>query len=63
VVIAIALAVSIGALGCGSGGVGSGSSGGGNSGTTPGSYSIIVTGTDAATGKITAQTTVSLVVD
>jgi trimeric autotransporter adhesin len=62
-VIAIALAVSIGALGCGSGGGGSGSSGGGNSGTTPGSYSIIVTGTDAATGKITAQTTVSLVVD
>ena len=58
----------IGALGCGGGG-GSGSSGGGGggtagkSGTTPGAYSVQVTGTDAATGKITAQTTVTLTVN
>ncbi|HET6216573.1 MAG TPA: protease pro-enzyme activation domain-containing protein [Acidobacteriaceae bacterium] len=62
-VIAIALAASIGVLGCGSGGGGSASTGGRNSGTTPGSYSVTVTGTDAATGKITAQTTVNLTVN
>ncbi len=61
--IAVALAVSTGALGCGSGGSGSTSTGGGNSGTTPGSYSVTVTGTDAATGKITAHATVNLAVD
>ncbi|MGA7856884.1 MAG: hypothetical protein WCA11_03095, partial [Terracidiphilus sp.] len=62
---AIVLAVSIGASGCGGGGgTGSGGGGGGgNSGTTPGAYSVTVTGTDAATGKITAQTTVALTVN
>jgi len=59
---AIVLALSIGALGCGGGG-GGGTGGGGNTGTTPGSYSITVTGTDAATGKITAQTWVTLTVN
>jgi trimeric autotransporter adhesin len=62
-VIAIALAGSIGVLGCGSGGGGSASTGGGNSGTTAGSYSVTVTGTDAATGKITNQTAVTVTVD
>jgi hypothetical protein len=62
-VIVAALAASIGTLGCGGGGGGSASTGGGNSGTTPGSYSVTVTGTDAATGKITAQTTVNLTVN
>jgi trimeric autotransporter adhesin len=59
-VIAVALPASIGVLGCGSGGGGSANKLAGNSGTTPGSYSVTVTGTDAATGKITAQTTVNL---
>ncbi len=62
-VIAIALPASIGVLGCGSGGGGSANKLAGNSGTTPGSYSITVTGTDAATGKITAQTTVNVTVN
>ena len=60
---AIALAASIGVLGCGGGGGGLANTGGGNSGTTPGSYSVTVTGTDAATGKITAQTTVNVTVN
>ncbi|HEY2016567.1 MAG TPA: hypothetical protein VGH38_23850, partial [Bryobacteraceae bacterium] len=62
-VIAIALPASIGILGCGGGGGGSVKTGGGNPGTTPGSYSVTVTGTDAATGKITAQTTVNVTVN
>ena len=62
-VIAIALPASIGVLGCGSGGGGAAKTGGGNPGTTPGSYSVIVTATDAATGKITAQTTVNVTVN
>lgn len=58
---AIVLAVSIGASGCGGGGANGsgGGGGGGNAGTTPGAYTVTVTGTDAATGKITAQTTVA----
>jgi trimeric autotransporter adhesin len=68
VVGAIVLAVSIGTLGCGGGsGTGGGgtggSGGGGNSGTTPGAYSVTLNGTDAATGKITAQATASLSVN
>jgi hypothetical protein len=62
-VIAIALPASIGVFGCGGGGGGSAKAGGGNPGTTPGSYSVTVTGTDAATGKITAQTTVNVTVN
>jgi hypothetical protein len=31
-----------------------------NPGTTAGSYTVTVTGTDAATGKITSSTTVNL---
>jgi trimeric autotransporter adhesin len=54
------------AVGCGGGGSGAGGGGGGggggNPGTTAGIYTITVTGTDAATGKITAQTTVTLTV-
>lgn len=53
-----------GAIGCGGGGSGgSGGGGGGNAGTTPGSYTVTVTGTDAATGKSTASTTVSFTVN
>jgi hypothetical protein len=59
-VIAIALAASIGVLGCGGG---LAIKAAGNSGTTPGSYSVTVTGTDATTGKVTAQTTVNLTVN
>ncbi len=61
VLIMIAVA---GASSCSGGGGGNGGGGGGgNSGTTPGTYSVTVTGTDAATGKITAQTTVALSVN
>lgn len=49
------------AIGCG-GSSGKGGGGGGNSGTTPGAYSITVTGTDATTGKL-ATTTVTLTVN
>jgi hypothetical protein len=53
-----------GAIGCGGGGGGTGTGGGGQSfGTTAGSYTITVTGTDAATGKITANTAVTLTVN
>jgi hypothetical protein len=47
-----------GALGCG-GGSGNGGGGGGNSGTTPGAYSITVTGTS---GNITQEGMVTLTV-
>jgi len=56
----VVLAVSFAAAGCG------GSSSGtttGNSGTTAGTYTVTVTGVDAATGKITASTAVSVVVN
>jgi hypothetical protein len=60
----LAVVVMGGAIGCGSGGSsGGGGGGGGNQGTTPGSYTVTVTGTDAATGKITAQATVSVTVN
>lgn len=53
-----------GAIGCGGGGGnGGGGGGGGNSGTTPGAYTITVTGADATTGKVTATTTVTLTVN
>lgn len=55
----VALAAITGAVGCGSS---SGGGGTGTTGTTPGPYSVTVTGTDA-TGKITAATTVSLMVN
>jgi hypothetical protein len=59
----LAFAFIAGAIGCGGGGGGTGGGGGGQSfGTTAGSYTITVTGTDAATGKITANTTVMLTV-
>ncbi len=52
-------------IGCGGGGSsgGGGGGGGGNSGTTTGAYVITVTGTDAATGKITGSTTVNVTVN
>ena len=50
-----------GAVGCGGGG-GSGS-GTKTGGTTPGAYTVTVTGTDAATGKITGTTAVSVTVN
>jgi hypothetical protein len=49
----------IAAPGCG-GGSGSGGGGGGGGGTTPGSYTVVVTGT--ASGQVTAQTKVTLTV-
>jgi hypothetical protein len=55
-----------GVIGCGSKGgssTGGGNGGGGNTGTTPGAYTVTVTGTDAATGKITATTAVSVTVN
>jgi hypothetical protein len=54
-----AVVIIAGAIGCG----GSGGGGNNNTGTTAGSYTITVTGTDAATGKITASATVYLTVD
>jgi hypothetical protein len=62
-VIALALVVSTGAIGCGGAGGGSESTGGGNPGTTSGAYSVIVTATDATTGKAITQTTVNLTVN
>lgn len=62
----LVLIAGLGLAACGGGGGGSGSGGtggGGNPGTTPGSYSVKVTATDAATGKITAQTTVAVTVN
>jgi subtilase family serine protease len=54
--------------GCGgtsssSGGGGGGGGGDGSTGTSVGAYTVTVTGTDAATGKITSNTTVSLTVN
>ncbi len=58
------LAVAFGVVGCGGG---SGSSGTTsvttNPGTTAGGYTVTVTGTDAATGKITSSTAVTLTVN
>jgi hypothetical protein len=47
------------AVGCGGGSM----SGTTNPGTTPGSYVFSVTGTDAATGKVTASGTINLTVN
>lgn len=57
----MAMVLVAGAMGCGGGGGG----GGGTHtipGTTPGTYTVTVTGKDAATGNITGSTTVSLTV-
>jgi trimeric autotransporter adhesin len=62
-VIAIALAASTGAIGCGGAGGGSENTGSGNPGTTPGTYSVIVTAAETTTGNVTAQTTVNLTVN
>jgi hypothetical protein len=60
----LALVVIAGAIGCGGGGGnGGGGGGGGNSGTTAGAYTITVTGTDAATGKVTSNVAVTLTVN
>ena len=37
--------------------------GGGNSGTTAGAYTVTVTGTDAATGKVTSSVAVTVTVN
>ena len=54
-------------IGCGSGGGNSGGGGGGGGTTTPGTtagaYTITVTGTDAATGKLTSSTMVNVTVN
>ncbi|MFP5276268.1 MAG: Ig-like domain repeat protein [Acidobacteriota bacterium] len=57
------LILCMGTVACGGGGGGGGGSGSGGSGTTPGNYSVKVTATDAATGKISAQTSVTLTVN
>jgi hypothetical protein len=66
----LAVGFLLSAVGCGSsevnsrsGGGGSGGGGSASRGTTPGPYNLIVTAADAATGKITATTTVSLTVN
>lgn len=62
----VALVVLVGAVGCGGGGGGGGgggSGGGGTPGTTPGAYTVTVTGTDAATGKITSSVAVPVTVN
>ncbi len=58
----LAVIVVISAVGCGGGSSGGGG-GGGNPGTTAGAYTVTVTGTDAATGKITNSTAVTLTVN
>ncbi|HTA85856.1 MAG TPA: hypothetical protein VK729_06265, partial [Silvibacterium sp.] len=53
-------------IGCGGGGGNSGGGGGGGTttpGTTAGAYVITVTGTDAATGKLTSSTMVNVTVN
>jgi len=55
----LAILVIGGAIGCSS----SGGGGSKSTGTTPGAYTVTVTGTDAATGKITATTAVSVTVN
>jgi hypothetical protein len=59
----LALVAIAGAIGCGGGGNGGGGGGGGNSGTTAGAYTMTVTGTDAATGKVTSGVAVTLTVN
>jgi hypothetical protein len=72
----LAIIVVAGAIGCGGGSSstattggtgGSGGTGGGGGttipGTTPGAYTVTVTGSDAATGQVTATTTVNLTVN
>ena len=56
----VVLAISLAAVGCGSGSSGTTT---GKSGTTAGAYTVTVTGVDAATGTIAANTAVSVVVN
>jgi len=51
-----------GLIGCGGGGGGGQTTGPGTSGTTAGSYTFTVTGTDSANSKITVSTTVAITV-
>jgi hypothetical protein len=51
-----------GLIGCGGGGGGGQTTGPGTSGTTAGSYTFTVTGTDSANPKITVSTTVAITV-
>lgn len=61
----LAIVVFVSAIGCGgsSGTAPIQQSGPVNPGTTPGAYTVTVTGTDAATGTITSSTTVALTVN
>jgi trimeric autotransporter adhesin len=54
----VAITFAVSAIGCG--GSGSQSTPGGSSGTTVGAYTVTVTGTDAATGKIVETTAISV---
>jgi len=65
--VAVILLSSIGWIGCGGGSGSSGktttTTGGSTGGTTAGTYTVTVTGVDAATGKITANTAVTVTVN
>jgi hypothetical protein len=62
--LSVLLFASFGAVGCGGGsGGGRGGGGGGNPGTTAGAHTVTVTGTDAATGKITSSVAVAVTVN
>jgi trimeric autotransporter adhesin len=54
--------VAAGGVGCGGSNSGGGRTGGGTGGTTAGAYTVTVSAIDAATGKITANTTVGVTV-
>ncbi len=58
--VVLLLPLAVAGFGCGSSTKG-GNQGGG--GTTPGAYTVTVTGTDAATGKLTASTSVTVTVN
>jgi hypothetical protein len=58
--LALLIALTSGALACGGGGGGSGGGGKGNPGTTPGNYTITITG---ISGTLTENGTVTLTVN
>jgi trimeric autotransporter adhesin len=57
------LLASAGVMGCGNSGGSSGGGGGTQGGTTAGTYTVTITAVDAATGKISETSTVSVVVN
>jgi hypothetical protein len=63
--IALVLLASIGGIGCGGGSKSSSPppGSGSNGGTTAGTYTVTMTGVDAATGKLTSTTAVTVTVN